>query len=97
MPSEFDIEEQCHAIGLSSILSLAKLLKEHAFERVKLCLLVGTEVIEVGVVDDVQTVAELIGILVMTLRLFAKFQERFLNFDVGQRVYPAELADTNIR
>ena len=76
---------------------MVQLGQEHALERIKLCLLLRPEVVQVRVVDNIQSTGELLLVLVVAFGLLAQFQERLLNLDVWQRVDATELIDTHLR
>src|SRR5699024_1419735 len=54
------------------------------------------KIVQVGVVYDIQTTGKLLLILVVAFGLLAQLQERFLYFDVRQRVDATELIDTHL-
>lgn len=56
-----------------------------------------SEVVEVRVVDDLETLVKFHRILVVTLRLFAELEERFLDLDIGKSVNLRQLIDADIR
>ena len=62
---------------------LIQLGQEHALQGEKLCFLLRSEVIEIGVVYNIQAAVELRLILVMAFGLFPKFEEGFLYLNIG--------------
>ena len=93
---QFDVEEECCAESVLCVLFLVELTKEHTFEGVELCLLLRSEVVEIGIVDNIQSACQLAPVLVVALGLLTQLKEGFLNLNVRQRVDLAQLVDADL-
>src|SRR5689334_9304827 len=76
---------------------MSKFGKKHALEGVELSLLLGTKIIEIGIIDDIKTTGKLGLVLIVAFSLFPQFQKCFLNFDIRQGIDLAKLVDAYIR
>ena len=73
-----------------------ELLQKHSLKSVELGFLGRAEVVKIRVVDYVQSAGKLLGVFVVTLGLFTKLQESFLDLNVGKGVDAAQLVNANL-
>ena len=85
---QLEIVRQGESERLVRLGLLPELLHEHALKREELSPLVRAEVVEIGVVNNIQPAAEFAVGLIVAFGLLSKLQERLLDLDVWERVDP---------